>query len=173
MTPYGTLPAALAYHTALGNAQWLDSVTYSDPLRTAAMLRGSRSLDGRYGRLFPGAKFGGYLQERAWPRVGAYDSCAQQNIPDGYIPPAIEQAAYELALIELVNPGATTPELNLGRITKSESVDGAASRSFFSPGEMNLRGNVLDGFRPTLLTVSDLMSCYLKPAVGLWAATVV
>ena len=174
MIPYGTLEGATVYHAALGNEAW-SAADKSDAQRSAALLRGSRALDGRYGSLFPGQKSGGYAQARAWPRTGAYNHCAQEEIPTNIVPSEIEYAAYELALIELVEAGSTTPTLNLGRLTKSESVDGAASRSFFSPQEMMMLtpGSILDGFRPTLLTVSDLLGCYLRPANSRWVATVV
>lgn len=176
MIPYGTVEDALEYHLALGNEAWLDD-TKDDAQRLTALIRGARALDGRYGRMFPGEKTGGYTQVRAWPREGAFDYCAGEELPTSLIPLSIIHASFELALVELAQPGAATPTLSLGRLTKSESVDGAASRSFFSPDEMALKtgpGGVLDGYRPTLTSVSDLLSCYLKSDTwDRWSAVVV
>lgn len=171
MTFYGSLAGATAYHEAVGNTVWLDS-GYDPVAWTAALTRGSRSLDGRYGKQFSGVKAGGYSQELQWPRIGAYDSCSMMDIPDDHIPLSIERAVYELALIEIQFPGTTSPTINLGRLTKSESVDGAASRSFFSPAEMAIMGDVIDGFRPTITVVSDLLGCFLKNR-NYWSAVVV
>lgn len=172
MNYYGSLADALIYHTDSGNDLWSDP-TKTDAERLSALVRGSRALDGRYGLLFTGAKTGGLAQVRAFPRTGAFDYCAQLEVDAGSVPVAITQAAYELALIELVAAGSLTPSVTAGRLTKSEAVVGAASRSFFSPEELGMTGNPLNSFRPTIMAVEDLLSCYLKPARGFWAAVVV
>lgn len=172
MNYYGSLADALAYHAEVGNTQWADPAK-TDPERLSALVRGSRALDGRYGVTFAGFKTGGLAQVRAFPRTGGFDYCAQLELDPNVVPLAIEQAAYELALVELASPGALTPTVGFGRVTKSEAVEGAASRSFFSPRELGMEGSLLNGFRPTILAAEDLLVCYLRPARGLWAATVV
>ena len=169
---YGTLVTAAAYHAAVGNPIWIDA-QYSDDQRTAAMVRARRVMDGRYGLVFTGAK--ALLdQPCAWPRVGAYDVCAQQEIPSDVTPSGILEASYEIALIELQRPNSLSPTINIGRLTKSESVDGAASRSFFSPEELAAFGNnPLQNMRPTLMVVEDLLSCFISVNGRRWAATVV
>ncbi|MCK9513524.1 MAG: hypothetical protein M0R28_20180 [Pigmentiphaga sp.] len=170
MSFYGSLVNALAYHTAMGNAAWGD---YTDAQREAALRRASRAFDGRYGRMFPGCKFD-LAQRLAWPRSGAWDQCACAPVPDGQTPVAIEEAVYELALVELLTPGGLSPSVTLGRITQSEKVD-VISRSFFSPADLMAvagDGSPLNAFRPTFAVVEDLVGCYLKKA-ELWNARVV
>lgn len=169
---YGTLAEALTYHASVGNAAWV-AVGVTDPLRTQAMIRARRVLDGRWGRVFTGNK-ATVDQVKAWPRVGAYDVCAGQDLPAGVIPNGVLEASYELALAELVKPNSLSPTLTVGRMTKSEGVDGAANRSFFSPEELKSFGDdPLQNMRPTLLTAADLLTCYITPNWRRWAATVV
>lgn len=170
MNYYGTLAGAAAYLAATAGASaWAAG---SDGDREAALVRAASALDGRYGTRFTGTK-ATWAQRLAWPRVAAYDVCAQQSIPDGATPPAVEEAAYALAVMELTTPGILTPIVSFGRLTKSEAVVGAASRSFFSPQELGLTEDAAQLFRPTLLVVGDLIGCYLKDTTRLWAATVV
>lgn len=169
MSHYGSLAGALAYHQSLGNEVWA-SLTYTDAQRTGALTRASRALDGRYGSMFAGVK-GSSTQREAWPRIGGFDYCAQVPVPDGTVPDGVVEAAYELALVELQRPGSLSPSVVGGRLTKSEAVVGAASRSFFSPEELGMKGG-FDAFRPTLTSAEDLLSCYLlrqRP----WTARVV
>lgn len=169
MSHYGTLPGALAYHASVGNTLW-GSSAYDDQRRTAALTRASRAMDGRYGLQFAGVKSTGD-QRLAWPRDGGHDFCSDTPVPPGQVPLGVIEAAYELALVELQRPGALSPSLTTGRITKSEAVVGAASRSFFSPEELGLNGG-LDAFRPTLTVAEDLLSCYLNRGKR-WIAAVV
>lgn len=169
MSHYGTLVGAADYHDAVGNTAWAASA-YTDPQRTAALTRASRALDGRYGMQFAGVKSTSD-QRLAWPRNGGHDFCSDTPVPPGQVPLGVIEAAYELALIELQGPGALSPSLTTGRITKSEAVVGAASRSFFSPEELGLNGG-LDAFRPTLTVAEDLLGCYLNRGRR-WIATVV
>lgn len=106
---YGTLPGALAYHTARANAAWsAEGVT--DPQRTAALVRASTWLDGEYGARFSGAKTGGRSQQLQWPRTGAMDA-EDNEIEDDEVPFEVENAVYEAALRELANPGGLTPDI--------------------------------------------------------------
>lgn len=169
---YGTLALALAYHALAGNTGW-SAIGITDDQRTQAMFRARRVLDGRWGRLFTGSK-ATVDQPKAWPRVGAYDVCAGQDLPDGVIPNGVLEASYELALAELVKPGALSPTFTVGRMTKSEGVDGAANRSFFSPDELKAFGDdPTQNMRPTLLAAADLLTCYITPNWRHWAAMVV
>lgn len=169
MSYYGDLVGALAYHASVGNDAWaLPSV--QDPQRTAALIRASRALDGRYASRFAGVKATGG-QRLAWPRKGGYDFCAQTEIAEGVIPAGVIEAAYELALIELQQPGALTPVVTTGKVTKSEAVSGAASRSFFSPKELGLPEGMA-ALRPTVVVAEDLLSCYVNQNAS-WIARVV
>lgn len=185
MISYGTLAGANAYHEMLGNSAWgltapspmpdpapEDPGWHTDAERSSALLRATRAFDGRYGRLFPGAKLDP-SQRLSWPRIGAWDQCSETFVLDGTVPEAIVEAVYELALVELLAPGSLSISVTPGRITASESVD-VISRSFFNPAEIaGLSGRgLLDAFRPSLSLVEDLLSCYLKKQ-ELWTARVV
>ena len=171
MTHYGTLEEAALYHASVGNAAW--ATTGTDSARTAALVRASRALDGRYSTRFAGVR-AAVGQRLAWPRLDGYDVCAQQDIAPGVIPQGVVEAAYEMALVELQRPNSLSPTLSLGRLTKSESVSGAASRSFFSPEELGISdpNSPLQAFRPTLMIVEDLLACYIL-STRRWVATVV
>lgn len=114
MAAYGTLSAADAYHLARGNAGWAAGSTDA---RTAALLRGSEYVDGRYRwllasgvwrSLFRGKKAAGRDQVREWPRVDATDY-EGVPIPPDEVPIEVEHAAYEAALIDLNSPGSLSP----------------------------------------------------------------
>ncbi|MFK3965683.1 DnaT-like ssDNA-binding protein [Ensifer adhaerens] len=153
---YGTLAGALAYHEDRGNVAW-SAGTVTDPQREAALLRASEALDGIYGPRFPGKK-ATRTQERAWPRVGAVDHCADEPIPEGDTPAEIETAAYALALAELQSPGSSTPTLTLGKSVKRQKV-GNIEREFFSPAVPI----TLESLRPVLTAVEDALRCILTP----------
>lgn len=162
MTHYGTLSGALAYHAAHGNTAW-SSVTATDEQRTIALTRASATLDGQYGLRFPGRKTGGRAQALAWPRTGASDRCAGEDVAADEVPLEIESAAYEIALAELTGQGKTAPTVTPGRMTKVEHVD-VIEREFFGPAD----GVPVsaDAMRPVLTTVEDLLRCLLLPASG-------
>ncbi len=105
----------LAYNEARGNADW-SAAGVTDALRTAALVRASSALDGIYGDRFAGRKTGGRSQALAWPRTGAYDHCAGEDISSDEIPQEVVNAAYELALAELQAPGSSSPTVTPGRL---------------------------------------------------------
>jgi len=116
---YVSLADALAYHADHGNAAWAAS---TDPLRTAALIRGTAALDSIYGDRWPGKRLL-YTQSLDWPRAYAWDR-------DGYplllLPPQIVAATCEAALVELATPGALSLKferglktLGVGAISKS------------------------------------------------------
>ncbi|WP_144223462.1 DnaT-like ssDNA-binding protein [Mesorhizobium amorphae] len=156
---YGTLAAATTYHADRGNDAWA-APGVTDAKRTAALVRASSSLDGQYGAQFPGTKTGGRTQVLAWPRKGARDHCADEAIPDTEIPQAVINAAYELALAELLKPGDSSPTVTPGRVVKRQKVD-TIEREFFSAAEG--ASTSLDAMRPVLLAVEDALRCILVP----------
>jgi len=159
----------------MGNTSWA-ALTYSDAQRESAMRRGSRALDGRYAGQLSGVKTSAG-QALQFPRIGLYDNCSQSVVTDGVTPEAVVNASYELALLELVSPNSLSPTVaSLGRLTQSEAVSGAVSRSFFSPKDLAFLlgpGSPLNAFRPNVLVVEDFMWCYLNLAGRRWAAVVV
>lgn len=155
-THYGTLDDAATYHEERGNAPWAAS---TDPQRTSALVRASEALDGIYSSRFPGKK-ASRSQDRAWPRVGAIDHCADEAIPDDETPAEIEAATYALAIAELTSPGASTPTLTLGKSVKRQKV-GGIEREFFSPEDGV--AITIESLRPVLTAVEDALRCLLTP----------
>lgn len=157
---YGTVAGATTYHSDRGNSAW-SAAGITDTQRTAALVRASTALDGQYWDQFPGRKTGGRLQALAWPRAGARDHCAGEDIPDDEIPVQVVNAAYELALAELQRPGASSPTVTPGRVVKRQKVEGI-EREFFSATEGASISPI--AMRPVLLTVEDALRCILMPA---------
>ncbi len=123
---YGTVAAADAYHAARANAAW----TGDDVAKQAALLRASVYIDGRYRKLlasdvwqslFPGVKTEGRGQAREWPRTGAEDY-EGHAIPPDQVPVEVEQATYEAALRELVEPGSLSPDFVAASTVKRQKV---------------------------------------------------
>ncbi|MED7670195.1 hypothetical protein GXB78_23605 [Pseudomonas moraviensis subsp. stanleyae] len=123
---YGTVAAADAYHAARANAAW----TGDDVAKQAALLRASVYIDGRYRKLlasgvwqslFPGVKTEGRGQAREWPRTGAEDY-EGHAIPSDQVPVEVEQATYEAALRELVEPGSLSPDFVAASTVKRQKV---------------------------------------------------
>lgn len=152
MSIYGDLEGALAYHAARGNAAWsADGVT--DEQRTAALTRASSWVDG-YRSRFPGRKAGGRAQEREWPRVGASDA-EDNEIADDEIPVEIEQATYEAALRELVEPGSLSPDLERG---------GAVKR--LKAGSVEIEYADSASLTTTFTAIQSILESILTPASG-------
>ncbi|SDU02215.1 DnaT-like ssDNA-binding protein [Pseudomonas moraviensis] len=123
---YGTVAAADAYHAARANAAW----TGDDVAKQAALIRASVYIDGRYRKLlasgvwqslFPGVKTEGRGQAREWPRTGAEDY-EGHAIPPDQVPVEVEQATYEAALRELVEPGSLSPDFVAASTVKRQKV---------------------------------------------------
>ena len=123
---YGTVAAADAYHAARANAAWVGE----EPAKQAALLRASVYIDGRYRKLlasgvwqslFPGVKTEGRGQAREWPRTGAEDY-EGHAIPSDQVPVEVEQATYEAALRELVEPGSPSPDFVAASTVKRQKV---------------------------------------------------
>lgn len=157
---YGTLAGATSYHADRDNAAWT-AAGVTDAKRTAALVRASAALDGQYGAQFPGRKTGGRAQALAWPRTGAWDHCAGEDIPDDETPVQVVSAAYELALAELQRPGSSSPTVTPGRLVKRQKVEGI-EREFFSAKEGASAST--DAMRPVLMAVEDALRCVLTPA---------
>lgn len=159
MDHYGTLAGALEYHAvSAGGAAW-SAPTVKDTERTAALIRASRSLDGQYGDRFPGSPTGGRSQRLAWPRKDAYDNCQipPEKLPDDTVPWEIDQAAYAMALVELLTPGATSPNFTPSEVYKRERVEGAVEVERFGPNDgMAL---TLDMQRQQMAEVEDSLRC--------------
>lgn len=123
---YGTLSDANTYHSDRGNTGWAGS----DADKTAALIRASEYIDGRYRyqaggcwrSMFRGRKTGGRAQSAEWPRTGATDS-EGNAIPDDEVPSEVERATYEAALRELESPGSLSPDYVASQQIVREKVD--------------------------------------------------
>lgn len=123
---YGEVADADTYHSDRGNTAW----TGSEAVKTAALVRASQYVDGRYrwrlksGRwqsMFRGSKAGGRAQALEWPRTGATDYEGNE-IPDNEVPVEVEHATYEAALRELVTPGSLSPDYTASAQVTQETV---------------------------------------------------
>lgn len=160
MNHYGTLESAQTYHELRHNMAWLNAEV-TDAQKTAALIRASSALDGVYSDKFGGVKTGGRQQLLSWPRICAMDYCANEVIPDDEVPTGIIHATYELALVELINPGTLAPSVTPGRVVKRQKVD-SIEREFF--GSDN--GVSAESMRPVLLAVEDALKCLISPSKG-------
>lgn len=162
MAGYGTDQGLTAYLADNG-------YTLPDTAPTPAVLRsrGSNYLDGVYGPRFSGIPTGGFGQERAWPRTGAY--AYGQPIGDSIIPDAVAKASYAAAWFEANNPGALSASGSEASRVKREKVEGAVEVEYqASSGEFSASSLV------TLLTdVEGLLAPFLAPVVNFPAILVV
>lgn len=166
---YGTVAAADAYHAARANTAWAGD----EVAKQAALLRASVYIDGRYRKLlasgvwqslFPGVKTEGRGQAREWPRTGAYDY-EGNPIPADQVPVEVEQATYEAALREIVEPGSLSPDFVSASLVKREKVGPLETEFAVSVGA-DAAGSV----RPVISIIDEmiapvLVARYTLPAV--------
>lgn len=127
---YGTVEAADAYHLARGNIVW----SGFDPAnKQSALLRASEWIDGNYRLLFGGWKVGQRAQVREWPRQSAYDIYGYL-IPSDSNPAEVDNATYEAALREAIQPGALSVDFVGADVIKKAAVSGAVSVEFGGDG---------------------------------------
>src|SRR3954469_25844507 len=109
-----------------GFTTWLTDNGYTLPVDApaAAVLRnrGAAYIDGVYGARFSGIPTGGFAQERAWPRTGAY--AYGQPIGDSIIPDAVIKASYAAAWQEASLPGSLSSSGSEASRVKREKVEG-------------------------------------------------
>lgn len=159
------------YGTDEGFTAWLAENGYTLPATapTPAVLRnrGAGYIDGVYGARFSGIPTGGFAQERAWPRTGAY--AYGQPIGDSIIPDAVIKASYAAAWQEASSPGSLSVSGSAATQVKREKVDGAVEVEYqASSGEWSASSLV-----PLLTAVEGLLAPFLVPVVGLPAILVV
>lgn len=154
---YGDLPDALDYHEARLDAAW-SAAGVTDEQRTAALVRASAALDGRYSARYHGRKAGGRAQDLGWPRVDAVDA-EGEAIASDEVPVEILQAAYEMALAELVAPGSLSPSVTPGKVKVRARVEGAVDVTYAGGGRVPSQ-------RPTLTVVDDILSSLLPRSNG-------
>lgn len=125
---YGTDAGADAYHLERGNADWAMG-TQSE--RTAARIRASQYIDGRYRlevspgiwiSMFSGKRTGARAQADEWPRTGATDIDGNA-IPEAEVPIEVLNATYEAASRELAEAGSLSPDYTASQQVTKEKVD--------------------------------------------------
>ena len=117
MAGYGSDDAFKAYAEAAGYVL-PDGTT--DAQISAARQRGALAID-RYEPRFSGKRTAGFQQQRAWPRTGATTQWGEA-LPSADVPTGIENASYEAAWLELVNPGSLSPVVIGSEVVKREKV---------------------------------------------------
>lgn len=143
-----SLAYADSYHADRGNATW----TGTDAAKEIAIRRASSHLT--FGYRWMGYKVKGRDQAMAWPRSWVMDADGW-NVDADSVPIEIQQACAELALAELVEPGALTPTVTPSTQVKREKV---------GPLEVEYMAARTDpgAERPVLLIVRDLVGRFLS-----------
>lgn len=136
--------------------------------------RGSAYIDGLYsgvagsrvGIRFMGAPTEGYLQERAWPRIGVL--VGNQVIPSDVIPLAVVHASFEAAFAEATNPGSLSATTTASQRVTRERVEGAVDVQYADPGS----DTALDA-TPIFTAVYGLLKPFLinddRLTLGIWS----
>ncbi|MFC3208136.1 DnaT-like ssDNA-binding protein [Aquamicrobium soli] len=152
-------------------ATWLSENGYEVPegAPTAAVLRqrGSQYVDGLYGMRFVGEKAGGWAQERAWPRKGAY--VGSSLIPDTEIPLPVVYASYEAALQEARDPESLSLIGSAAERVKREKVDGAVEVEYQQAGSDEFAASIT----PVMTAIEGLLAPFLRSVGGFPAIMVV
>lgn len=146
-----------------GFATWLTEQGYALPVGSpsAAILRqrGATYIDGTYARRFTGRPTGGYAQERAWPRTGAYAFC--DAIGDSVIPDAVIKASYEAAYQEAMDPGSLSAIGSAADAVKREKV-GKIEVEYHTSSAEGVAGSLV----PIITGIEGLLAPFLSPVGG-------
>jgi hypothetical protein len=150
---------------------WLTETGYVLPVGapSAEVLRnrGAGYIDAVYGARFSGIPTGGFAQERAWPRTGAY--AYGQPIGDSIIPDAVIKASYAAAWQEASAPGSLSVVGSAATAVKREKVEGAVEVEY----QANSGSWTAESLRMVLTSVEGLLQPFLTSAVGCPAILVV
>ncbi|WP_011580559.1 MULTISPECIES: DnaT-like ssDNA-binding protein [Chelativorans] len=143
---------------------WLaeNGYTLPDGAPSPAVLRqrGSVYVDGIYGMNFVGEKTGGWEQERAWPRTGAY--AGGSAIPDDVVPLPVIHASYEAALQEAREPESLSVIGSAAERVKREKVDGAVEVEYQQASSADFAGTLI----PVMTVIEGLLAPFLRPLGG-------
>lgn len=142
-----------AYHVSHGNADWAAG---DQADKEAAIIRATAYLSNSY--QWQGWKRNGRPQALAWPRVDVVD-CEGWGVAFDEVPIEIKYATAEIALRELVTPGAMNPDFTASEQVKREKV-----------GELEVEytnsNTSADASRPVLLVVRDMIGGLLRKGAG-------
>jgi hypothetical protein len=140
------------YHSAMGNATWTGDVA----LKEAAIRRATAFLSSSY--QWQGYKRQGRPQALAWPRVSVVD-CEGWGVAFDAVPIEIQKATAEIALRELVTPGAMNPDFLASGQVKREKV-GQIEVEYLNANTS------AQSARPILLIVQDIVGPLLCKGAG-------
>ncbi|QND47666.1 hypothetical protein HB780_18490 [Rhizobium lusitanum] len=154
---YGTLDAADLYFADRGNVTWAAA---GENDRTAALVRGSQVVDGLYEPRFPGLRAGGYEQPLSWPRRAAVTANGEA-VPDDVVPLPVIYAAYEVAVVELADPGSLTPVVTAAQTVKREKV-GPLETEYAVASSLD---DSITAARPVLTMLDGLLYPFLRPVL--------
>lgn len=154
------------YGTDDGFTAWLAANGYElpsgGPAPAILRQRGSDYIDGLYGPRFGGSPTGGYDQERAWPRSGAY--FARYAIGEDEVPRAVIQASYAAAYYEATNPGGLSAAVTAAAAVKREKVDVIEVEYF------QASGSAIENATVVLSSVEGLLAPFFyTPAPAIYA----
>ena len=113
---YGSVAGFINYHESRGVDVSLLDTAMIEP----ALTRASAILDSLYESRFHGTRLLGMQQEYSWPRKGRF----VQNllIAENEIPLVVEWATYELALMEMREPGSLIRLREVGERVKRVTI---------------------------------------------------
>lgn len=115
-----------------------------------AIIRGTASIEARYGGRFPGLRLRGRNQGLLWPRSAAYDVDGWL-IPADQVPVEVIQATCEAAIREFAAPGSMMPDLARGGAIQSISA-GSVSISWAMNASMRTVFTLIDGIVARILS---------------------
>lgn len=143
------------YHTGLGNSDWAGSTEAKE----GAIRRATALLSSAY--RWAGLRSHGRSQALAWPRAGCVD-LEGYGIASDAVPREIVSACCEIALREIVTPGAMTPDVVAADAVKREKV-GTLEVEYVGTASS------ATAHRPTILRVDELVAPFLaSQASGLF-----
>lgn len=143
-----TLAFADTYHASLGNTTWTgDDTSIKEPAIKRATAFISNSFN------WKGYRVNGRSQALAWPRSGVIDS-EGYGILSTEIPIELQNAVAEIALRELVTPGAMNPDFTQSAMVKREKV-GPLEVEYLNASTS------AEAQRPVLLAVRDMIGQFL------------
>lgn len=115
---YGSLQEADLYHARMGRTEWADA---SSVEREAALERATTLIDAIYGHRFVGVR-ASLDQDNEWPRISAHIR-GGRILPSDSVPKQVINATYEIAYIEVSEPGSISDVMSAPGPIKRERVD--------------------------------------------------
>ncbi len=143
-----SLAFADSYHTTYGNSTWTGENGDKEAAIRRATVYLSNSLP------WEGYRSNNRDQALAWPRAGVIDG-EGIGIDSDEMPIELQNATAEVALRELITPGAMNPDFTASDQVKREKIGQIEVE--YSSAKRNA-----DEARPVLLIVRDMIGSFLK-----------